>query len=164
MRKADVSNARSQDILQDTALISDTMNVMNLDTLLLNTLTKYHIQEHQHITKRHTGINTTDQALGSTTKTKEKEKDPDHSLDTASSIALAAVICTEATQGHNNGIGTATIEAAQGNLIQHTEDTPTGPAMTHHTGHTADHLHTTAHQATTLKNAVDHIHDLPTNF
>ena len=55
---------------------------------------------------------------------------------------------TEATPDHNKGRGTATIEAAQGNTIQHTEDTVIEPTMTHHINHTTDHPHTAAYQVT----------------
>ena len=71
--------------------------------------------------------------------------------------------CTEATPDHNNEAGTATIEAAQDNPIKPTADTVADPAMTHHTGHTANHPHTAVHQVTTLRTIVDHIHAYPTN-
>ena len=137
---------------------------MNLDTSSWTSLTEYHLQEHWCYTKRHTGITTTDPALRTTEKTEEEEKDPNHSLDTASIIALAVIICTEATQGHSNMTGRANIKAAQDNLIQHTRDRATGPAMTHHTCHIADHLHTTACKGTALKIAVHHIYDCPANY
>ena len=91
------------------------------------------------------------------------ETDPDHSLDTANTIAPGIMTCTEATLNHNNGTGTASIEAAQDNPIQHTRDTVTGHAVTHHTSYTAKPSHTTAHQTTALRITVDHIHDFPTN-
>ena len=69
--------------------------------------------------------------------------------------------CIEATSDHNEGMGKATIEAAQDDPIQHTKDTVTDPIMTHHTGHTANHPHTTTHQDTSLRTAVDHIHIHP---
>ena len=78
---------------------------------------------------------------------------------TANIITPAIVTCTKATPDHNNRTGTATIEAAQDDPIQHTEDTVRGPAMTHHTGHTANPPHTTAHQATALRITVDHTYD-----
>ena len=65
--------------------------------------------------------------------------------------------CTEAAPDHNKGMGTDAIEAAQGNPIQHTKATAAEPAMTHYTGHT------TAHQVTTLRTAVGHIHIHPTD-
>ena len=71
---------------------------------------------------------------------------------------------TEATPDHNNGMGIATIEAVQDNPIQHTEATVTEPAVIHHTSHTTDHPHTTAHQVTTLRTAVGHSHVYPTNY
>ena len=43
-------------------------------------------------------------------------------------------------------MGTAAIEAAQGDPIQHTKATATECAMKHHT---ADYPHTAAHQVTT---------------
>ena len=63
--------------------------------------------------------------------------------------------CIEATPDHTNGTGTAAREADQEDPIQHTEDTVIDPTMTHHTGHT------TAHQVTTVRTAVDHIHAHP---
>ena len=69
--------------------------------------------------------------------------------------------CTEAAPDHNNGIGTAALEAAQDNPIQHTEHTVADSAVTHHTGHSINHPHTTAHEVTTLRTAVDHIHAHP---
>ena len=38
--------------------------------------------------------------------------------------------CTEAASDHNKQTGTATLEATQGDPIQHTEATVTEPAMT----------------------------------
>ena len=96
-------------------------------------------------------------------KTKEEETGPDHSLDTANIVAAAVMTCTEAAPDHNNETGTVTIETAQGNPIQHTEDTVTGPAMTHHTGHTANPPHTAAQQATALRITVGYTHDHLTN-
>ena len=55
------------------------------------------------------------------------------------------------------------IEADQADPIQHTGDTVTDSAMTHHTGHTTNHPYTTGHQVTTLKTTVDHIHIHPTD-
>ena len=69
--------------------------------------------------------------------------------------------CTEATPDCNKGTGTAAIEAAQDNPIQHFKATVTETTMKHHTSHTTDHPHTTAHQVTTLRTTVDHIHVHP---
>ena len=124
---------------------------------------KYPLHEHCHHTTRHTEIATPDQALDTTGKTKKEETSPDHSLNTANIVVPAIRTCTEAASDHNNVTGTATIEAAQGNSIQHTEDTVTGPPVTHHTGHTTNPPHTTAHQATALWIVVDHTHDHLTN-
>ena len=66
--------------------------------------------------------------------------------------------CKEAAPDCNKGIGTTTIEAAQGNPIQLTEATVTEHVMTDHISHIADHPHTAAHQVTALRTAVDHIH------
>ena len=71
--------------------------------------------------------------------------------------------CTEATPNHKNRTGTATIDAAQDDPIQHTDDTAAGPTITHYTGHTANPPHATACQATTPRIAVDHTHEHPTN-
>ena len=68
---------------------------------------------------------------------------------------------TGAIPDHNKGTGTTTIEPAQDDLIQHTENTVTEPTMTHHTGHTVDHPHTTATQDTTLRTTADHTHIHP---
>ena len=73
------------------------------------------------------------------------------------------ITCTDPIPDHNNGTGTAAIEAAQDDPIQHTGNTGTGYALIHHMGDTANPPHTTAHQATPLRITVDHIHDLPTD-
>ena len=142
---------------------SPVMNVMNSDTLSWTALTENPLQGHCCHTTRPIEITTPDLALGTTCKTEKEETSPDHSLDTEHITAPAAMICTEAPHNHNSGTGTATIEAAQGDPIEHTEDTATGPTKTHHTGHTANLPHTAGHQATTLRIAVDHTHDHPTN-
>ena len=131
MRKTNASNAKNQDISHTTALTSDVMNVMNTDTLSWTALTEYLLQEHWHHTTRHTEITTPQWASGTTRKIKKVETDPDDSLDTANTVALPIMTCIEAAPDHNKGIGTAAIEAAQDNPIQHTGDTVTGHAMTH---------------------------------
>ena len=104
-------------------------------------LTKYPCQEHQcHIT-RHTELSMPDQALDTTEKIEMEETGPDHSLDIADTTALAIMTCTAAAPDCNKGEGTATIETAQDNPIQHTEDTVTDPAMTH-TPATQQMIHT----------------------
>ena len=60
-------------------------------------------------------------------------------------------------------MNTATIVAVKDNPIQHIKVTVTDPTMTHHTFHTANHPHTTAHQDTTLRTTVDHVHAYPTD-
>ena len=119
-------------------------------------------RKHWHHITRHTGVTTPDQALG-TAKKIVKRQVIDHSLDIADIAALAIVTHTEATPDHSNEMGMATIEAAQDDPIQHTEDTVTDPTMTHHTDHTTNHPYTTVHQDTALKTAVDHIHAHPTD-
>ena len=84
-------------------------------------------------------------SLGTTEKTEKEETGPDHSLDTANIVAQTAMTCTEATHDDNNGTGTAAIEAAQDDPIQHTKDTAAGSTMTYHTGHTANPPCTAAH-------------------
>ena len=71
--------------------------------------------------------------------------------------------CIEAAPDHNNGTGTDPIEAAQDDSLQHNEDRVEDPTVTHHTDHTANPSHTTAHQATPPRTAVDYIHAHPTN-
>ena len=164
MGKTDASNAENWDTSHNTALTSTAMNVMNFNKLLSTALTEYPLQGHWHLTTRHTEIATPDLALGTTWKTEKEETSPDHNLDTADIIAPASVTCTEAAPYHSNRTGTATIEAAQDDPIQHTEDTATGHAMTHHTGHTANPLHTTPHQVNALRIILDQIHNYPTNF
>ena len=124
---------------------------------------EYPLLEHCHYITRHTEVTTPDQALDTTGKTKKEDTGPDHSLDIADITATAIMTCTEAALDHDKGMGTATIEAAQDNPIQHTNDTVTDLAMTHHTGHTANHPHTTANQATTLRTTVHHIDIHPTD-
>ena len=71
--------------------------------------------------------------------------------------------CTEAAPDHNKGTGTDSIEAVQGNPIQHTKATATEPTMTYHTSHTADNPHIAAHPVTTLRTTIGHIHVHPTD-
>ena len=66
--------------------------------------------------------------------------------------------CTEATLDCNKGMGTAVIEAAQGDPMQHSKATVTEPIMMHHTSHITDYPHTTAHLVNALRTAVDHVH------
>ena len=70
---------------------------------------------------------------------------------------------TEATPNCNKGMGTATIDAAQGNPIQHTEATVTKPTMTHLTSYNADHQYSAAHQVTTLRTTVNQVHTHPSD-
>ena len=139
------------------------MNVMNSDTSSWTAITKYPLQGHWCHTTRHTEIATEDLVLETTGKMEKEETSPDHSLDTADSIAPAIVTCTETASDHNNGTGTATIKAAQDDPIHHTEDAATGPAMSHHTGETINPPHTAACQASTLRITVDDTHVQPTD-
>ena len=150
--------------IHNAALTPNAMNVMNMDISSWTALTKYSLQEHWHHITRHTETTAPDQALGTTRKTEKEETDPDHSLGTAGITAPVIVTCTEAASDHNNGMDTATIEAAQDDPIQHTKDTVTDPTVTHHTGHTANHPQTAAHEVTTLRTAVNHIHTHPTDL
>ena len=163
MRKTNVSNAKNQDILHDTTLTSYVMNVMNMDILSWTTFKGYPLQEQWYHTTGHTETAIPDQALDTTGKTKKKETIPDYSPDTAVTTAPAIMTCIEAAPDYKNGKDSATIEEAQDNTIQHTKDTVADPTMAHHTGHTANPPHTTAHQATTLRTAADHIQAHPTN-
>ena len=163
MRMTNASNAKNWDTLHDTALTSDVMNVMNLDTSSWTALTEYPLQVHWCHTSRHTEITTTDLALGTTGKTEKEETSPDHSLYTANIIVPGIVTCTDATLDHSNGTGTTTIESAQDDPIQHTEDTAAAPTMTLHTSHTTNPPHTTAHQVITLRITVDCTHNHLTN-
>ena len=161
MKSTNVFIVKNQDTSHNTALTSDIMNVMIMDISSWTALTKYPLQEHWHHITRHTETTATDWALNTTGKTEKEETDPDHNLGTAGIAALAIVTCTEAASDHNR-IGTAAIEAAQDNPIQHTEDIVTDPAITYHTSHTTNHPHTAAHQVTAHRTAVDHIHAHPT--
>ena len=109
----DALNANNWDTLHDTALTSSVMNVMNSDTSSWIALTVYPFQGHWCHTTRQTEIATTDLTLGPTGKTEKEETGPDHSVGTANIVAPAIVTCTEAAPNHNNGTGTATIEATQ---------------------------------------------------
>ena len=112
---------------------------------------------------RHTGVSTPDQALDTAKKSEKEETGPDHSLDIADITGPAIVTHTGAAPDHSIEMGTATVEAAQDDPIQHTKDTAKDPTTTHHTGHTKNHPHTTAHQDTTLKTTVYHIYAHPTD-
>ena len=78
MRKTDASNAKNQDILHATALMSHVKNAMNMDTLSWSVLTEYLLQEHWCHTTRHTEIATPDQAQGTSGKIEKVGTDPDH--------------------------------------------------------------------------------------
>ena len=54
MRKTDVSSAKNQETLHDTALTSNVMNVMNMNISSWTALTKYPLQEQQYHITRHT--------------------------------------------------------------------------------------------------------------
>ena len=163
MRGINVFNARNQDTSYDTALTSDAMNAKNTNIQSWTALTKYHFKACQHNITRCTETLTPGQALDTTEKIQEGETGTDHSLGIADITALAVMTCTEATPNHNKGMGTATIEAAQGNPIQHTEATIAEPTVTCLTGHTPDHWYTTAHQVTILRTTVDHVCTHPTD-
>ena len=68
----------------------------------------------------HIDIAILDQALDTAIKIEEEETGPDHSLNIVDIAALPIVTCIEAPPDHNKGMGTATIEASQGDPIQHT--------------------------------------------
>ena len=116
-------------------------------------------QEHWHHTTRCTEIATPDYTQDTTGKTEKEETNPHQSLDTANIVAPDIINCPEANPDHNNWTGTATIEAAQDDPIQHTGDIFTGHTMTHHTSHTTNPPHIVAHHATALRIAVDHTHN-----
>ena len=62
-------NVKNQYTSHDTALISDVMNVMNMDISSWTALTECPFQEHWHHTTRHTEIATPDKALGTNWRT-----------------------------------------------------------------------------------------------
>ena len=66
--------------------------------------------------------------------------------------------------GINTGIDTVTIEAANDDLTQHTEDTATDLTLTHHISHITDHPHITAFWVINPEIIVCHTHDHPTNL
>ena len=78
--------------------------------------------------------------------------------------AVADMTSTEVAPDHNPGMGTATIEAAQGDPIQHIEDTVVGLTVIHPSSYTTDLPPTTVHQVTALRTAVDHFHTHPTDL
>ena len=156
-----VLNARNQDTPHDTALTSDAMNAKNMDIQSWIALTKYHLQAYQHNITRCIETATPGQVLDTAKKIEKGETVPDHTLGIADIAAPATMTCTEAAVGHNKGMGTAATEAAEGYPIHHTEATVTEPAMRCLTNHTTDHPHTTAHQVTTLRTAVNHVHAHP---
>ena len=97
-------------------------------------------------------------------KIEEAETDPNPSQNTAGITPQATIDLTEITQGHNGTTETTAAEAVQGNPTQHTGDTVTGHAVTHITGHIADHPHITALQVIDPKIVVGHTLDHPTNL
>ena len=72
-------------------------------------------------------------------KIETDEADSDHSPTFKDIAAQVIVIDIEATLDHSTGIYATTTGAAHNDLTQPTEDTATDLAMTHCTGHIADH-------------------------
>ena len=73
------------------------------------------------------------------------------------------MIHTESTRDHNTRTDTAATEVAHDDLTQHTDDTATDPAMTHHIIYITDHLHITAFWVIDPKIVVGHTHNHPTD-
>ena len=105
-----------------------------------------------------------DQIQGTTMKTGTGEVDPDHNLIFADITAQVILIHTEAAQGDNIKIITATTGAAHDAHAPPTEVTAINPTTTHHTNHITDHQCMEVLQLTTPEIAVGDAHDHPTNF
>ena len=97
-------------------------------------------------------------------KIKEAETDPNPSQNTAGITAQVAIDLTEIAQGHKEGTDTTATEAVQSKPIQHTGDTVTGHAVTHHISHIADHPHIAALQVIDPEIVVGHTDYHPTNL
>ena len=136
----------------------------NSDTSSWTALMEYPLQGHWHHTTRHTEIPTTDLALGTTGKTEKEETGPDLSLDTANIIAPAIHDlhrgCSQSQQWDRHSCHRSSSRwshsAHWGHSCRSCHDTP-------HQSHQQILKHTAAHQATTLRIAVDHTHNHPTN-
>ena len=105
-----------------------------------------------------------DQVQDTTVKTATGKVNLDHNLIFADIAAQVITIHTEAAQGHNTGINTATTGAAHNAHAPPIKVTVINPTMTHHINHIADHPHFEVFQLTNLKITAYHAHNLPTNF
>ena len=146
MRMINVFNARNQDTLHDTVLTSGAMIAKNTDIVMdcpntILPLAQYyqtHRNGHTRSSSRHC-------------QGDQERRDN------------VIMTCTEAAPDDNKGTGRDAIGSAQGNPIQHTKATAAEPTVTHHNGYTAQNPCTAAHQVTTLRTAVGHIHVHPTD-
>ena len=105
-----------------------------------------------------------DQVQDPTMKRGTGKVDPDHNLSFADITAQVIMIHTEAIQGHNSGINTATTVAAHDTHTPPTEVTAINLAMTYHINHITDHPHKEVPQLTTPEITVDHAHNHPTTL
>ena len=101
----------------------------------------------------------------STTMKKETVKPIQITMSFLKTLQLeTSVILTEAAQGHNTGIDTATRGATHSNHAPPIEATAIDLAMTHHINHIADHSQIKVLQLINPEIAVDHTHDHPTDL
>ena len=89
---------------------------------------------------------------------------PDHNLIFTDITVQVITIHTEATQGHNIGIITATTGAAHDGHAPPIEVTSINPTATHHIDNIADDPCIEVLWVTTPEITVDHTHDHPTNL
>ena len=100
-----------------------------------------------------------DQIQDTTMKTETGKADPDHNLIFKNIAAQVIMIPTEAAQGHNTGIDTATTGAAHDDHALPMEATAINLTMTHHIDCITDHPQIELLQLTNSEIAVDHAHD-----
>ena len=103
-----------------------------------------------------------DQVHDTNVKTGTGKVNPDHNLIFAEIAAQIIMIHTEAAQGHNIRIITATTGTAHNAHAAPIDITAIHFAMTHHINHISDHPHIQVLQLTTPEIAVGHTYNHPT--
>ena len=126
--------------------------------------TRYLLGEPQQFITNLSEVTMPDQVQDTTMKKETGKANPDHNLIFKNITAQVIVILTEATQGNNTRIDTATIGAVHDNHTPPIEATAINLFMICHINHIADHPHIEVLQLINPEIAVDHTHDHPRNL
>ena len=163
MKRIAVSSVKNQYILHNIALTLGAMNVTHMVISSWTVHAEYLLQELQwHITNP-TRVTMANWIQGTSVKIETGKANPDNSPTFEEITAWVNTIHIEATLHHNTEIDVTTTGAAHDNLGQTTKDTATDLAVTHCTGHIADHPNIKALQVINPEITVGHIHDHPTD-